>query len=137
MLTVGIVGVMKLKTIKFTIPGFPKSDRDSLRVIKNGNYYKIQPSVAYTKYEKNAKFFISDMQFKISTPVCVKVNYYTDTNKKTNLADLLCGTCKLLKKYNIVDDCNSDIIKSHDGSSVSYDVKNPRAEVEIIPLEDI
>lgn len=43
--------------------------------------------------------------------------------------------CDLLVAYGIIEDDNSKIVASMDGSRVSYDKDNPRTEAEITGLD--
>ena len=60
--------------------------------------------------------------------------YYMDTHRRVDLVGLLQATDDLLVKAGVVQDDNSNIIASHDGSRVRYDKDNPRVEIDIIPM---
>jgi hypothetical protein len=53
------------------------------------------------------------------------------TKHRVDLVNLLEATCDILVKANVLEDDNSNIIISHDGSRVLYDKDNPRVEIEI------
>ena len=53
------------------------------------------------------------------------------TKHRVDLVNLLEATCDILVKVNVLEDDNSNIIISHDGSRVLYDKDNPRVEIEI------
>ena len=59
-----------------------------------------------------------------------------DTNRAVDLGNLLAATCDILVHYGVLMDDNARIVVHHDGSRVFVDRKQPRAEIEIIPLED-
>lgn len=64
----------------------------------------------------------------------MKCVYYMPTRHKVDLCNLLAATCDILVKANVIEDDNSKIIVSHDGSRVLYDKENPRVEIEIKPI---
>ena len=53
------------------------------------------------------------------------------TKHRVDLANLLAATCDILTHYGVLEDDNSMIIVSHDGSRVLYDKERPRCEIEI------
>lgn len=67
----------------------------------------------------------------ISIPINMKVLYYMPTRHRVDLVNLLEATCDILVKAGVLEDDNSNIVKSHDGSRVLYDKENPRAEIYI------
>lgn len=48
-----------------------------------------------------------------------------------DLVNLLEATCDILVHYRVLEDDNSKIVVSHDGSRVLYDKENPRVEIWI------
>ena len=67
----------------------------------------------------------------INYPVNVQCLYYMKTKRKVDLNNLLEATTDILVKYKILEDDNSKIVASHDGSRVYYDKDNPRTEIII------
>ena len=127
--------------MKFTIYGNPVTKKNHGRIVQkktiNGKTIPIMlPSEAYVKYEKDAKQYLPKIN-TIDYPIILKCNYFMETKRMCDLVNLIQATCDILVKYKIVEDDNYSIISSFDGSSVSYDKENPRAEIEIIKKETI
>lgn len=93
----------------------------------------IAQSEAYERYEEEAGWFIRGglKNLKISTPVNVKCTYYMPDKRRVDLTNLLEATDDVLVHYGVLEDDNSRIIVSHDGSRVYIDRANPRTEIEI------
>ena len=67
----------------------------------------------------------------LTPPVNVKALFYMDTRRRVDLVNLEQALCDLLVHYKMIEDDNSTIIKSMDGSRVLYDKDDPRTEVVI------
>lgn len=124
--------------IKFTIPGNPRTKKNSPRVFMNGKYPKVLPSKAYCEYEKECGWLIPSKYRNISleSRYNIKVVYYMGTRHKVDLTNLLSATMDILTKYQVIKDDNKDIACSNDGSRVYYDKDNPRCEIEIVDLNN-
>ena len=118
--------------MKYTIPGEPRTKKNSSRIIKCGKGYRLIPSKAYTAYADVAGWHLRPKPREpISNPVCVCCVYYMATRRRVDLVNLLEATCDILVQYGILADDNSQIVVSHDGSRVRLDRKNPRVEITI------
>ena len=53
------------------------------------------------------------------------------TRRRVDLLNLLEASLDILVDAGILEDDNSSIVVSHDGSRVLYDKENPRAEITI------
>ena len=51
------------------------------------------------------------------------------SKRKVDLNNLLEATTDMLVHYKVIEDDNSNIVVSHDGSRVFYDKENPRTEI--------
>lgn len=58
------------------------------------------------------------------------------TRRKVDLCNLIEATMDILVRAGVLNDDNSEIAVSHDGSRVFYDKENPRAEITITELID-
>ena len=116
--------------MKITIQLNPVTKKNSQQIIKIKNRYMIIPSKQYRQYEKEVKQFMPDVE-TINYPVNVKCLYYMKTKRRIDLNNLLESTTDVLVKYKILEDDNSKIVVSHDGSRVLYDKDNPRTEIFI------
>lgn len=119
--------------IRFTIPGRPITKKNHQKIAfnkKTGRIF-ITQSDKYKQYEKDAGYFIPVKWKMINTPVNIKCLYYMPTHGKVDLTNLLEATDDILVKYGVIQDDNSTILVSHDGSRVLYDKENPRVEIEI------
>ena len=114
-----------------TIPGDPRTKKNSQRILRTGNRTFIAPSSAYVQYEKDCGWFLKGKGLQIDYPVNVKCVYFMKTYRKVDLGNLLAATCDILVKYGVLKDDCAEIVVSHDGSAVRYDKENPRVEIEI------
>jgi len=117
--------------IKFTIPGAPRTKKNSMRIVRRGSKVIPIPSKAFEEYQDMAGIYIPFKWQLMDKPMNVKCTYYMDTHGKVDLLNLLGATCDILTHYGVIRDDNSNIVVSHDGSRVLYDKQNPRVEVEI------
>lgn len=120
--------------MKITIQLNPVTKKNSQQIIKVNNRFMIIPSKQYKKYEKESKEFMPKLKEAINERVNVKCLYYMQTKRRVDLNNLLEATTDILVKYNILEDDNSNIVASHDGSRVLYDKENPRTEIEITKI---
>lgn len=118
------------------IHGEPRTKKNSQRIIMAGSYPKIIPSKAYKEYEKEALWQLAGKGAHISSPVEVTCRYYMKTKRKVDLTNLLEATDDILVKAGVLEDDNSRIIESHDGSRVYCDGLDPRVEIEIKKARD-
>lgn len=120
-------------SVKLIIPGPPVTKKNSQRIVKLGNgRHTIRPSKAFEAYQKQAGVFIpGTMRKGLSGRYNVKCVYFMPTRRKVDLVNLLEATCDILVNYRVLEDDNSKIVASHDGSRVEYSKDNPRVEIEI------
>lgn len=123
--------------IKLSIPGAPITKKNSQRIVRLGNgRCSIRPSKAFEAYQKTASVFIPvKLRKGLNGRYNVKCVYYMPTRRKVDLVNLLEATCDILVHYHVLEDDNSRIVVSHDGSKVEYDKKNPRTEIEIEEID--
>lgn len=121
--------------ISFTIHLNPVTKKNSSRVVraKNGKTFVI-PSEAYTKYEKDCRWFMPKIK-TIDFPVNIKATYYMKTKRKVDLTNLHSALADILVKYKVIADDNRDIAATMNGSIVLHDSKNPRTEIEITKID--
>lgn len=122
--------------MKFTIPLAPVSKKNSPVLTTTGRP-RILPSKVYRDYEAAALKLLPRRRYcTINWRVCVTALFYMPTRRRVDLTNLLEALDDVLVKARILDDDNSRIIASHDGSRVLYDKANPRTEVTITRMED-
>lgn len=125
--------------IKLIIPGRPITKKNSQRILKNWKTGRrfIAPSEQFELYQENSLWQLKGqhIEIPITIPVQVKCLYYMPTIGKVDLTNLMEATHDILVKAEILEDDNSKIIVSVDGSRVLYDKKNPRVEIEISLIE--
>lgn len=117
--------------MKITIQLNPVTKKNSQQIIKIKNRYMIIPSKQYKEYEKNCGDHIPKIDKPINEKVNVQCLYFMKTKRRVDLNNLLEATTDVLVKYKILEDDNSNIVVSHDGSRVLYDKENPRTEIII------
>lgn len=120
----------KRNMIHFIIPIAPRTKKNSQQIITVKGRPMIIPSKLYKQYEKDCKDYIPKIA-TITTPVNVKAVYYMPTKRKVDLCNLHEALCDMLVHYKVVDDDNTKIIYSMDGSYVDYDKEHPRTEIYI------
>lgn len=124
-----------MATIKFIIPLNTVTKKNSQQIIvAKGRRIPI-PSKVYRRYEESCRWVLPKVE-TIKNPVNIKAVYYMKTHRKVDLCNLHEALHDVLVKYRIIEDDNSSIVVSTDGSRVYYDPKNPRTEVEITEMEN-
>lgn len=127
--------MIELKTEEichFTILLDPRTKKNHQKIITNsktGRPMVIQ-SEAYKRYEHDAAWFMPHCK-TIDKPVNIRAVFYMPTKRRVDLVNLLQALCDILVKYSVIEDDNSNIVASFDGSEVRYDKENPRTEVWI------
>lgn len=121
--------------IKFVIGVAPKTKKNSQQIIRIKGKPRIIPSKLYKKYEKDCAPFIPNIE-TINYPINLKCMYYMPTRRKVDLNNLLEATTDMLVHYKVLEDDNSKIVVSHDGSRVRYDKNIPRTEIFIDRIEE-
>lgn len=122
---------------KRTIELPPITKKNSQQILisrKNGRPF-IAQSQAYRRYAKQAMWFLTNPPH-IDCPVNIRMIFYMPTRRIVDLSNLQSACLDILVSAGVVDDDNSRIVVSHDGSRVLYDRINPRAEI-IITEADI
>lgn len=89
------------------------------------------PSKQFVQYQKVFLAQIKRLRKPIDVPCNVKAIYYMPTRHKVDITNLMNATHDLLVDAKVLEDDNSNIVKSVDGSRVLYDKDNPRVEIEI------
>jgi len=120
--------------IKFTINVSPRTKKNSQQIITIKGRPMIIPSKLYKQYEKECAPYIPKIE-TINYPINLKCIYYMPTKRKVDLNNLLEATTDMLVHYGVLQDDNSSIVVSHDGSRVYLDRENPRTEIEIEEVE--
>lgn len=121
--------------LKITIPIEPVTKKNSQRIIIVRGRPMILPSAKYAAYEKACALYIHSKGEPISTPVNVKCVYYMPTRRRVDITNLMEATHDILVQYGVLEDDNSNIVYSVDGSRVYYDKLNPRTEITITERE--
>ena len=122
--------------MQITIVGDPRTKKNSQQVVITGGRVRSLPSPAYRQYHEIALMQIPGRYRKqISFPVNVKCVYYMGTRRRVDLVNLLEATCDILTDAGVIEDDNSRIVVSHDGSRVDYDKDTPRVEIEITEVD--
>lgn len=127
------------KTIRqITIPLAPITKKNSQQIVVNRRTHRsmIVPSPQYKKYEKACETLIQRPAEPIGYPVNVECVYYMPTRRRCDLTNLLEATHDILVHCGVLEDDNSKIIVSVDGSRVLYDKENPRTEICIKRVSD-
>lgn len=126
---------MILSGVKFVIPGAPRSKKNSQQIVRIKGRYMIIPSKAFRDYEKDCLPFLTHVETFLS-PCNVKCIYFMPTRRRVDLVNLQEATLDILVKAGILQDDNSNVVVSMDGSRVYYDKEYPRTEIEITEVND-
>ena len=120
---------------KIVIPIAPVTKKNHQRIVR-GRYGApmVIPSAQYEAYQQAAAWHCKGGEI-IEEPVEVKCLFYMPTRRKVDLTNLLEAIDDVLVHTRVLEDDNSNIIVSHDGSRVLYDKENPRTEVYISQYE--
>ena len=119
--------------MKIIIPIAPITKKNHQQIVKVKNRPMVIPSKQYRQYESDCSVFLKALH--ISYPVNVKALYYMPTRRLVDLCNLHEALCDVLVKHGVIEDDNSKIIVSMDGSRVLYDKENPRTEIYIEEVE--
>ena len=123
---------------KLTVLGKPITKKNSMQMItdkRTGRVFPI-PSKAFKCYQKVFLSQAKRPKAPISEPCNVQAVYYMPTRHMVDITNLLSATHDLLVDAKILEDDNSRIVKSVDGSRVYYDKENPRVEIEVRRISD-
>ncbi len=118
-------------TMKLVIPGPPATKKNSQRIVSYGNgRHGVRPSKKFEEYQSAADSYIPvETRQRLNRPVNVKCLYFMPTRRRVDLVNLLEATCDILVYYGVLEDDNSNIVLSHDGSRVLYSKERPRVEI--------
>jgi len=117
----------------FIIPLNPITKKNSSRIVRYGAKTALLPSKQYCQYEKDCINLTKHLKLlePINKPINLKCVFYMQTRRKVDLTNLLSAINDTLVKCGILEDDNSKIVVSMDGSRVRYDKECPRTEIEI------
>lgn len=93
------------------------------------------PSEQFERYQEAAGWYLRPLG--VSEPVNVRCLFYMPTRRIVDLVGLLQAIDDVMVHYGVIEDDNSRIVVSHDGSRVLYDKENPRTEITITAGESI
>ena len=131
---------------KYIIYGKPITKKNSPRigyvgakcpVCHKGKFAKVLPSAAYVLYAKAAKWYLKPAPPKpLAGKYNVKTLFYMPTRHRVDLTNLMESVHDILVEAKILEDDNSNVVVSVDGSRVLYDKSNPRTEIFIEEMPD-
>lgn len=119
-----------------TIPGEPRTKKNSQMIARNGARRILLQSAAYRAYETHSIYIIHnktdiDELTIIDYPVNVECVYYRSNRRRVDLVNLEEATLDVLVKAGVLKDDCFTIVQSMDGSRVEIDKENPRVEITI------
>ena len=131
-------------TWQYDLPGVARSKKNSSRVISVKGRTMIIPSAAYKAYEAQCGQYLQQKPDRpIGTPCEVTCLYFMPRNKdgsipkkKVDLCNLLSASHDILVKYGILEDDNSCIVYSVDGSRVYWTTGEPHAIIQIRSIDE-
>lgn len=137
-------GTGRMIEIRIIIPLEPRTKKNGMRILrsrKTGKPFNV-PSKEYADYLDQALMILSAARARngirkpIEKPVNVKAVYFMATRQIVDITNLHEGLHDALVDAGILQDDNSRIVYSTDGSRVRYDKWNPRTEVMITEITD-
>lgn len=123
--------------MQIVIPLIPITKKNHQCIIWNRktNRPQVIPSKQYRDYEKACAEHIPQLPFaQYNCPVNVECLFYMPTRRRVDLVNLQESILDILVKYKVLEDDNSKIVVSMDGSRVLYDKANPRTVINITEL---
>lgn len=124
-----------MKEIRYTIPLPPITKKNSMQIIQIHGRPRLIPSKQYRKYEKEAAPYLAGGE-TLSGRYNVKTVFYMPTRRRVDLSNLIEAAHDVMVKHGVLEDDNSKIIVSVDGSRVRYDKERPRTEIIITEAEE-
>ena len=123
--------------VTIAIPVKPVSKKNSQRWVRmrGTDIWKLLPSEAYERYERDCGPFIRCKGLMVSCEVNVCALFYIDADRKCDLSNFFEALADMLVHYRVLEDDNRKIIVGWDGSRVHVDRQNPRTVVTIQPIE--
>lgn len=123
--------------MKIIIELTPITKKNSQQIVRAGKRMMILPSKKYREYETQCMPFLKPLH--IDYPVNIKAIYYMPTRRRVDLCNLHEALCDVLVKHGVIEDDNSNIVVSMDGSRVCYDKAYPRTEIYIerVGIEEV
>lgn len=131
--------------IRFVIKGEPRTKKNSQMiagagkrcpVCKKPEKQWIRQGKAHDEFAKTALLQLRPRpKIPIDYPVNIQCMFYMKTRRKVDALNLLAAIDDILVSSGILDDDNSRIVVSHDGSRVLHDKDNPRTEITITRFE--
>ena len=119
--------------VRFTIPLPPVTKKNHGRIVWRGGKPKLLPSEQVERYQEAAGWYLRAVG--IAEPVNVRCLFYMPTRRVVDLVGLLQAIDDVLVHYGVIQDDNSRIVTSHDGSRVLYDKEHPRTEIYITGVD--
>ena len=131
----------KINSRKFTIDLAPATKKNSQRIFTKKTLTGklvpfIVPSKRFKDYQAECTFYMPRTK-TITTPINIKAIYHMPTKRRVDLINLHSALHDVLVHYKVIEDDNSKIVVSTDGSRVRYSKENPRTEVEITDSQEI
>ena len=126
--------------INITIPINPVTKKNHGRIVNNNGRQYMLPSEQFERYQRECRYWLSRYRNRVGFPIMdrveVECHFYRKTRHNVDLVNLLQSIDDVLVHYGVLDDDNSQIIASHDGSRVHYDKNNPRTEITIKRIKE-
>jgi Holliday junction resolvase RusA-like endonuclease len=131
---------------QYTIPVDPRTKKNHQMIAGTGKRCPycnkparqfIRQGGAHQEYNIKAYPYLQPKPLSpINQPVHIRYAFYMKTRRKVDILNLQAAADDLLVLADIIQDDNSSIVKSHDGTRVYYDKENPRTEIYIYTYEE-
>ena len=127
------------------ILGDPRTKKNSMIIAGTGQRCPVckkfkkqwvRQSPQHDAWHKAASRQLTFPEKPISSPVNCCYVFYTETRRRVDGLNLEAAIDDLLVANDILEDDNSRIVISHDGSRVRYDPYNPRVEITITASDE-
>jgi Holliday junction resolvase RusA-like endonuclease len=121
--------------IVINLPPVTKKNHQEIRWSFKKKQRYVGQSDTYLQYEKDFMLLCPRVD-TVNTPVNIKALYYMPTHRKVDLSNLHSALLDCLVVAGVLEDDDSKIVVSLDGSRVLYDKDFPRTEIEITEVKE-
>ena len=115
------------------------SKKNSSWSMTRGNRQLRFPSSKYTKREKEQLAALKEQEILpmgFNQPLEIQYKFWRPDNRKTDISNKLESVNDMLKRYWLLEDDNSTIVKYIKAIAMWVDKENPRCEIYIKDLSD-
>lgn len=103
------------------IPMKTPSKKNSQQIIFAHGKPRIVQNSRYYQFEKDCGYWLKKYELHIDYPINLKCLFYVPDKRRRDLTNLLNAIQDTLVKYGVLEDDNSEIVNSVDGSRIIFE----------------